>query len=368
MAADFLQTYIQAASSRTGPHLAPVNRTTLRSDCAVLQQRAISLQSYQTYLAAARTAKAQNQGATQSFERTVQTQAAQALDDVQAGAAAGLRLIQQVNQTSFWSQTMARMTTVLGTTGPVSAQQIWNDVWVNANSTVRTGLQAHGLSDTVASAVTSNMNNFSGSFVLQGGKLAIQGGMSGTPAAAPIVLRTPGTPPANVGELLGTSTFDRVVSAFSNGGGLYMEAGATAGSMLPADVFAVGAIAARQAMTDHVRKLQDSGLSALSGNDPFTTVLVALIVTGLILGGIGIAILNDCDESPDSTGSTLCEVGEILAYLAILILEVAALFSGGAFQAIAVLAIAYLVPWVAVNIIQVVPTFSPGSAPLPPGQ
>jgi hypothetical protein len=141
MAADFLQTYVQAASSRSGPHLAPVNQTTLLSDCALAQQRAASLQSYQTYLAAARAAKAQNQGAALSFERTVETQAAQALDDMQTGAAAALRVIQQVNQTSFWTETMARMTTVLATTGPVSVQQIWNDVWVNqTDSTIRAAL------------------------------------------------------------------------------------------------------------------------------------------------------------------------------------------------------------------------------------
>jgi hypothetical protein len=366
MSADFLQTYVQAAASRTGPHLSPVNQTTLLADCALLQQRAGSLQSYQSYLGAARAAKAQNQGATLSFEQTVETQAAQALDDAQTGAAAALRVIQQVNQTSFWTETIARMTTVLGTTGPVSAQQIWNDVWVNqANSAIRAAMQAQGLSDAVASAVAGALPPLNGGFALQGGTLAIQGGAAGAPAST-VLIRTPGTAPASVGELLGTGTFDRVVAAFGDGGALYLETIPPAGSMEPADIFAAGAIAVRQHMTDHLRNLQDAGLSALSGSDPLTAALITALVAGLVIGAIGVGILIECDNAQDQGkqppgGQTLCAIGEILAYLAFLILEMTFLLSGGAIATIAWLAMGALMPEIVANFSQIMPTFTPGS-------
>jgi hypothetical protein len=367
MAADFLQTYTQAASSRTGPHLAPVNQTTLLSDCALMQQRAASLQSYQTYLAAARTAKAQNQGATLSFERTVETQAAQALDDVQTAAGAALRVIQQVNQTSFWTETMARMTTVLGTTGPVSVQQIWNDVWVNqTDSTIRAALQAQGLSAAVVTAVTAGMAQLNGGFALQNGQLAIASGAPGASATPQVLLRTPGTPPADVGQLLDTATFDRVVAAFSNGGALYMEAVPPASTMEPPDIFAAGAIVARQQVTDHLRKLQDTGLSALSGSDPLTAALVTLLVAGLIVGGIGVGILLTCDQEVNPP-STLCAIGEILAYLAFLILEMTALIGGlgAAVGVLAALSMGGLMTPLATGFTYLMPTFTPGGPPAP---
>jgi hypothetical protein len=370
MSADFLQTYAQAAASRTGPHLAPVNQTTLLGDCALLQQRAVSLQSYQSYLGAARAVKAQNQGATLSFERTVETQAGQALADAQAGAAAALRVIQQVNQTSFWTETMARMTAVLGTTGPVSAQQIWNDVWTNqANAAIRAALQAQGLSDAVASAVSGALAQANGGFALQGGKLAIQAQAAGAPAST-VLLRTPGTPPANVGELLGTATFDAVAAAFTNGDAVYMETVPPAGSMEPPDIFAAGAIAVRQHMTDHLRNLQDTGLSTLSGSDPVTAALVTAIVAGLVIGAIGVGILIACDNDQNQGkeppgGQTTCAIGEVLAYLAFLILEMTFLLTGGLVAMIPWLAMGGLMSEIVVNFSQIMPTFTPGS-PAPP--
>jgi hypothetical protein len=345
MAADFLQTYIAAAAGSTGPHLSPVNQTTLASDCGAVLQRASSLQSYQAFLTTARAAKAQK-GATLSFERTVQAQAAQAFADAQAGGAAALRVIQQVNQTSFWTDTMARLTTVLRTTGPVSAQQIWNDVWVNqTNPAIRAALQAQGLTDAVAGAVTSSLAQVNGSFVLQGGKLAVAGGAPATVTA----LRAPGTAPADVGELLRSAAFDQVVAAFTSGGPIYMETVPLAAAMEPAEIFAAGAIAARQHMADHVRGLQDAGLSTLAGADPLTTALLVLLVGSLVIAGIGTLLLIQCDNAASTGteppgGPDSCLIGQILVWLAMLVLELTAVLSGGAIQAVAALALGALMP------------------------
>jgi hypothetical protein len=351
MAVDFLQTFLKAASAITGPHLAPVNQTTLTSNCAAVLQRASSLQSYQAYLTAARSAKAQK-GATLSFERTVQAQAAQALDDMQAGAAAALNVIQQVNQTSFWTNTMALLTTTLKTTGPVSAQQIWNDVWTGqTNQTIRAALQAAGLTDAVAGAVTSGIAQVNASLALENGGLIITGGPTGGPATS-VALRVPGTPPATVGELLRSAAFDQVVAAFNNGGPIYTEAVPAAVAMEPADIFAAGAIAARQHLADHVRGLQDVGLSTVAGADPITTgVLVTLLVIGLVLGAIGAIILVQCDQAtaagqPPPGGEEVCLIGTILFILGLFILGFTAVAApgGGIIQAVALLGLAGLSP------------------------
>jgi hypothetical protein len=213
------------------------------------------------------------------------------------------------------------------------------------------------------------MARLNGGFALQNGQLAIASGAPGAPAAASILLRTPGTPPANIGELLGTATFDRVVAAFSNGGALYMETVPPASTMEPADIFAAGAIAARQHMTDHLRKLQDTGLSALAGSDPLTAALVTLLVAGLLVGAIGVGILIACDNAADGPSpepKTLCAIGEILAYLAFLILEMTvAIGVGTAVGAIAWLSMGGLLAPLAANYTYLVPSFTPGSAPAP---
>jgi hypothetical protein len=353
MAADFLQTWFNAAGAE--PKLAPVNQATLASDCASVLQRAGSLQSYQTFLTAARAAKAKGKGAPLTLERTVQAQAAQAFADAEVGAAAALRVVQQVNQTSFWTDTMARMTAVLKTTGPVSAQQIWSDVWTNqTNAAVRAALQAQGLTDAVAGAVASGIAQTNASFVLQDGKLAIAGSAAG--GTATLALRTPGTAPADVGELLRSAAFDQVVAAFTQESPLYLDAAPAAVAMEPAEIFAAGAIAARQHMADHVRGLQDVGLSTVTGADPVTAALVTLLVAGLVLGAIGALLLIQCTNAgpggPPGGGET-CAIGQILVMLAMLMLGVTIVASGGAIQVVAVLGLAALVPEVVAFLVQI---------------
>jgi hypothetical protein len=375
MAADFLQTYLHAGVVTGQPHLAPVNAAAVSNDCATVLQRAVGLNSYQAYLTAARSAKAQKKGATLSFERTVQMQAAQAFDDAQSLSGAALRVIQQVNQTAFWAQTMGRMTTTLGTTGPVTAQQIWNDVWVGqSDPNIRLALQAAGMTDAVAAAVTINLAQVNAGYMLQNGKLAIQSGPTGEPAATRIALKVPGSCPANIGELLGAGAFDQVTAAFAGGASTYLEVVPAAIALEPAHLFAAGAIAARQHVADHLRKLQDSGLATQAGAGPLTIVLVTLLVSALVIGAIGVGILIECDNAESQGkeppgGKDLCAIGEILVYLAMLMLEVAGEVAGsGVIQAIAVLAFGGLMSEFVANFNEIMPTFTPGMAPNPPPQ
>jgi hypothetical protein len=340
MAADFLQTYLAVAGA--GPHLVPVNQATLAADCATVLQRANSLQSYQAFLTAARAAKAKA-GAPLTLERTVQAQAAQAFDDAQAGAAAALRVIQQVNQTSFWTDTMARMTATLKTTGPVSAQQIWSDVWTGqTDPTIRAGLQAQGLTDAVAGAVTSGIAQTGVGFVLQAGTPAIAGGAAGAPATI-TALRAPGTAPADVSELLRSAAFDQVVAALTQASPVYMETAPAAAALEPAEIFAAGAIAARQHIADHVRGLQDVGLSTLAGADPVTAALVALIVAGLVIAMIGVGVMIQCDTPGVAPPQELCAIGDILVWLAMAMFIGAAVVAGGGLVLVPVLYLGLLV-------------------------
>src|SRR5215475_8020673 len=109
-------------------HLDPVYSAAFQSDSLLVATKAQSLLAYQQYLAAARAAKAQSQGVSPAFERNVQANARQALDDMQALSAAALRVIRQVNNTGFWSQMLDNSSTLLKAGGTATVQQLWDEV------------------------------------------------------------------------------------------------------------------------------------------------------------------------------------------------------------------------------------------------
>ncbi len=368
----FIQKY-QKAVRAVHPHLGPINRATFASDRDLALGKVVSLAGYEGFLAAARSTKMKRKGATLAFERNVQTQGRQALGDMHEFGGAVLRLTQQVNQTNLWPSMLTRMAATLKASGPVKVKELWNEVWQNQRDPeYRAALKNHGLTDEIAAAVTEGLAKADATLSLKAGSVAIEGKVPGSRQPSRVLLKAPGSRPTNVLDLLGSSQFDQVVSAFTHSDPVYLEVVPATSDRVsePAHLFAVGTIMARQRAADHSRKLDDTGLATYEGNDPGT--LIVLLVAGLAIGLIGVTILMACDESEDGGPPLLapdwyCAVGELLVYIAMLVLELVALAGGGGVVAsIAYLAFGALLPELVANYNFLVPGFTANPATPPP--
>jgi hypothetical protein len=324
--ASLVQAYRATMRRDSHPHLDPINVAAFKSDCDIAMTKVESLAAYQSFLAAARAAKARRKGVPLAFERNVQRQARQALADLQALSGGVLRVVQQANHTNIWADMLTRATSMLKTTGPVSAKQIWDEVRLNQE--YLTALESHGLTAERVAAVTTGISRLDARLVLHAGKVSVETPVAGERAPRRLSLKASPGRPTGIVDLLRRSQFDKVVSAFSRNDPAYLEVVATEGPVdyEPGQVFAVGAVAARQRMAEHVRKLEDTGLATYQGNEAASTIFLVLLVMGLILSGVGLAIEYQCEQGavqdPD-----VCNLGGLLLLLGIMCL--AGAFSAG---------------------------------------
>lgn len=311
-----VEAFRKAGSRDARPHLDPINAVSFAADRTMALGKVGNLLAYQKYLVAARATKAKRKGASASFERSVLAQARQARDDLEAFSVAALRLQQQVNQTGMWERSLTHLSSTLREAGPVDIKTMWAEIAGNAQ--YRSALAERGVSADMTAAVTQALATLDATAVLRGGKVSVETRVAGESRPRRLELRGGPSRPANISDLLRRSQFDRVVSAIENKEAVYLEAVAGTGvaAYEPGDLFAFGAVAARQRMTEHVRKLEDTGLATYEGNDPFT-FLATLLIVGLVLGILGSAILATCDESnPVNSPDWLCSVGALMVVLA----------------------------------------------------
>ncbi len=330
-ATSFSKTY-RAQATVSHPHLDPVNAATFSSDHSLALGKAQNLLAYQQYLAAARAAKAQSRGVTPAFERNVQAQARQALADCQDFSAASLRITQQLNHTALWGQMLNNVSSTLKTSGPVTVSQLWGEVQQSLqNQKNSAAFAGAGLTSDLATALTGAISKVNASLVLRNGKVSVETQLAGASQPSRLGLKAPGGPPAGINDLLQRTQFERVVSAFSNNDPTYLEAVGSPGNVdyEPAELFAFAAVAGRQRMAEHVRKLEDTGLATYQGNDP-VDVLIGLIIAGAVIGLLGAGILYLCDHpgqvvQPDA----VCVAGFVMVLLAVIILGAGVLLVGG---------------------------------------
>ncbi|HEY1273012.1 MAG TPA: hypothetical protein VGF08_13550 [Terriglobales bacterium] len=329
---------IRAQASMPHPHLESINPMSFLNDRSVVTAKAQSLLSYQQYLATVRAQKAKSQSVSPAFERNVQAQARQALADAQDLSAAALRITQQASQTSFWSQVLNTASATLESTGPVTVQQLWNEINQNLQDPQNAAqLAAAGLTSEMAAAITSGIPNVNASLLLHNGKVSVQTQIPGESQTRILSLRIPGGPPSGITDLLNRAQFEQVLSVFNNQAQIYLEAlGSPGGSEYePAQLFAFGAVFARQRLAEHLRKLEDTGLDTYQGNDPVTFITV-LVFAGIALGGIGAAILYACDPQPAPPGTVTtapppgweCTAGLLMVLLGAICLGIVAINAG----------------------------------------
>jgi hypothetical protein len=358
------------------PHLNPINRATLAADRDQILEKAGDLLAYQRYLADARAVKAKRKGASASFERSVLAQARRAQQDLDTFIGSALRMAQQLNQTNLWRDTISRATQTLGQTGPTSLQATWSELIDSERN--RAALADHGLSADMAAAITDAIGNIAATASVRDGKLFVETQLPGEdqPRRAAVTAGADTGPAGDLSQLLRRSRFDAVAAALSNGVPVYLDALPVGGQIPdyhPPDLFAVGLVAARQRMTEHVRKLEDTGLATYEGSEPGTLtvgIVLGLLIAGVVVGGLGTFILELCGSDLDAVPPDwMCAIGEVLVYIALLMLLFVALIAGsvaGAFVLGVVGWMAFLPLWLEFveNYKRVIPDFHPGRPPV----
>jgi hypothetical protein len=323
--AGLVEAFRKAGARDAHPHLDPLYAASFTAERDIVAAKAGNLLAYRQYLAAARATKAQRKRVPESFERNVLAQARLARADLDAFTVAALRMQQQVNHTGLWRRTHANVTRMLRETGPVNLKSMWAEVAGNAQ--YRSALAGHGVTADITAAITEAVGTFDAAAVLRGGKVSVETRVAGEATPRWLSLVAGPSRPANISDLLRRSQFDRVTSALTNGERVYLEPvpGAADTGHEFSDLMAFGAVAARQCMAEHVRKLEDTGLATYEGNDPITFI-GALLVIGIFLGLVGATILYLCDHPTEvEQPEWLCTVGAVLVVIAAIALAVASL-------------------------------------------
>jgi hypothetical protein len=289
----------------------PLNSAAIARDKSLGLQKASSLLGYQNYLARARAWKAGQKASTPTFERGVLAQATQALGDARDLAAATLRVAGQMRHAGALDQTLNNWINALKESGPVQVKDLWNGLANDAS--VREMLAKHGVTDELFAPIGDVMAKLNGPISARNGKLSAQISFESTNQVMNAMFSVaPAGKPKNLDDLLKRGQFERLVAQFNNYGACSIPLVPCPPADLElSDVLLAGAVLGVQTLAQHVRNLQDVGLSTYAGAGPLAGwVLVALVVS---LIGYGMANAT-CPDGHDHN-TTECVIGVILAVL-----------------------------------------------------
>ncbi len=325
-----LKFYHSGHRARAAADRGPINLAAVQRDLSAALENADALVSYQKYLADARRYKAKRKTVSQEFERAVQANARRALGDMNTLAGTALRLTHQMTQAGLWNRTVNEIATGLGATGPISAKELWQDL--TANESQVAFLRQRGVTDNVMRAVAEAMEGIDATIVLHRGKPAVAVNAPGGRTKRVRIGPMPTVLPRSVTEFLRRARFEQVLAAFNDGNAAYLEVVPTDEDLeyQLADLVATAAVATRERLAEHVRKLEDTGLATYAGRDPATVGIVFAI--GVALAVLGTAAQIECDQS-DQEDEVLCATAFFLLNLAVAVLVFAVavgILAGGA--------------------------------------
>src|SRR4029453_7916983 len=118
-----------------------------------------------------------------------------------------LRVTQQVNHTTFWSDSLARMTETLRQTGPVTAQAAWAEIASKEENAP--GPAAQGLSAELKAAITEAVSKIDIPLAIRDNKISIESLAAAESVPRRAWLTTATEPPKSIVDLLRRSQFDR---------------------------------------------------------------------------------------------------------------------------------------------------------------
>jgi hypothetical protein len=199
----------------------------------------------------------------------------------------------------MWNLIHDQASAGVGATGPMHIADAWHDL--KANEAWMEVVRSAGLTDEISTALDNAVGAINARLVADGDSLHLECAVPGAnaPQSCPLA-KSETYDPATIGDLLGYDSFARVSAAYGDTSGFEPR-------LIPAvapiahdfaDLVAMGAIAGRQRMIDHVRKLEDTGLETYAGEDPLSVLLV-LVTVGIIAGIIGEILYSQCEQSGD---------------------------------------------------------------------
>jgi hypothetical protein len=311
--------YAALATTQTTAVTGPTSHQANQKDLSVALQKAGSLLGYQTYLEQARTWKAKSRTLPSGFEREVHVQAAGALTDTQALAAATLRVTARLKHSGEIDRLLANWVATIKKTGPVHISDLVADI--QSQPEVRQNLRDRGLTDDMWNTLVTHLKTVDGTFLVHQGRLGTDLKVPNQGKTKRLVFAPSATGmPQTLSDLLRRGSFEKQAKLFEQNGGagiLLTASGAQRDFEVP-DAVLMGAILGVQSMADHYRGIQDIGLSKYSGRG----WVAAAIVIALVVTLVGAGLTTTCHGR--SLGAA-CIVGGILLFLGLAVLALAAM-------------------------------------------
>jgi hypothetical protein len=257
----------------------------------------------------ARSWKASHKIIASGFEREVQSQSRQALEDARQIAAASLRITSHLNQAGLLDQALKGWATALKASGSIQIKGLWDRF---ATPGIRQALQDRGLTEHLFTALDEHIRKIEGRLFLKHGNVAAEFRTARNASFRRLVLTASAAGlPKSLGQLLKQGQFERMMEQLNQRGAVSIPLSAAVPEQLNVmDIFLGGAIVAVQSVARHKRNLQDVGLVTYTGADPAT----ALLLAGFIITAIGASLLAFCGSHGD-----VCIAGRILLILGLLV-------------------------------------------------
>jgi hypothetical protein len=330
-----------ATDSATHPHLSsPINSHALRRERATAIQGLEGLMAYQQFLADARAAKAERRRTSKAFERHVQAQSRQALADLDGFIGSALLTARHVNQANYWQTSLRRAAAVLNDTGPITAQNFWRDI--RGRPDVMSSLVGFGFSDSMAAMSDKVIATTDAVIKADGGAVEVATRRLGTnDEYRSVTLTANRGRPKTLTELLSRQPFDQVAAAYSRfDNGAYIPMVSIPWSQCePNGLVTLAAFTTRQLVVEHVRKLEDNGLTTYVGGEPGTVIALLLIGLTLYLTGLWIGDACTDPQNIDPPSDTVCVAGGFLTLLGVILIAIAVFGAAAAAPAWAGLAL-----------------------------
>jgi hypothetical protein len=299
-------------SSGPAPIRGPINAQAVESDARLVLSKSTSLLGYERYLTQARRWKGEGAALTASFEREVQTHAANAVVDTQSLTSAALRITNQFKQAGALDSMLSSWVTTIERSGPVTTAALLADLENQAS--FRQTLKDDDVTDEIWNSLIANLKNIDATLSVQNGKLTAASTVPNQDKRRILVFTSsPTGMPQTMSALLQRGRFERMAARFQQTGtaGLYLLPVPESDYEL-SDVILSGAILSVQSIAAHNRGLQDTGLAKYAGSAPIVIAAIIAVVAGVI------AAWYEVTHCPGGASkSAACIAAEIIAILGI---------------------------------------------------
>jgi hypothetical protein len=301
-----------------------------RSEAARAVQAAEALRAYRGFLDGAREHKA-GRGTLPALEREVLAQARHAQAELRALSAASLRIARHLRGTGLLGDVLAATRAALKQAGRVSLADLLADV-LDDPETAK-AVSDLGMSHATLEAITAVVAGTDVTLEADDAGLRARSARAGRDVR--LVGRAPAARPESPGGLIFGRLFDAALDRWETPGAFPFDVAevrpARRGQPIvsdPLDAMLAAAVATRQEMARHVRKLEDTGLATYAGREPASLLTAAGIIgtVASVLLAVG-GVLSLVCAAEGRPGSSACIAGSFLLAIAFALLAAAAILA-----------------------------------------